>query len=215
MHAYPWGCPAYVLDPRRQDGQKIPKWQPQSRQAQYLGASPLHASTVGLVRNLCTGNLSPQFHVVYDDFFETVHATPEQAPVEWKELILFQAYRNDLDDDTYVPQLADEWLSPEELHTWQIEQLERREQGDNKLPPQLNLPNQDPDQEALPPDIPPEPPPEPLPESVPPSSPRPAHSPTSTNAEEPLRRAYTGTQCSICHWSSSHLHLLEPENLLP
>ena len=128
MHAYPWGCPAYVLDPRRQDGQKIPKWQPQSRQAQYLGASPLHASTVGLVRNLCTGNLSPQFHVVYDDFFETVHATPEQAPVEWKELILFQAYRNDLDDDTYVPQLADEWLSPEELHTWQIEQLERREQ---------------------------------------------------------------------------------------
>ena len=77
IHAHPWGCPAYVLDPCRQDGQKIPKWQPQSWQAQYLGASPLHASTVGLARNLHTGNISSQFHVVYNDFFETVHATSD------------------------------------------------------------------------------------------------------------------------------------------
>ena len=73
--------------------------------------------------------------MVYDDFFETVHATPEQKPVEWKELILFQKFRNDLDDDTYVPQLADEWLSADELKSCQIEQLERREKGDNKLSP--------------------------------------------------------------------------------
>ena len=24
-----WGCPAYVLDPKLQDGKKIPKWKPQ------------------------------------------------------------------------------------------------------------------------------------------------------------------------------------------
>ena len=144
------GCPAYVLDPRRQDGHKLPKWQPQSRQVQYLGASPLHASTVGLVRNLYTGHISPQFHVVYDDFFETVHATAEQEPTEWPELITFQSYRLKTDDDTYVSQLDKEWLSPEELTLWQIEQAERRERGDNKLPSeqfklppeQFTLPNQ-------------------------------------------------------------------------
>ena len=67
VNAHPWGCPVYVLDPRLQDGKKIPKWEPQSRQGQYMGSSPLHASTVGLVRNLRTFKISPQFHVVYDD----------------------------------------------------------------------------------------------------------------------------------------------------
>lgn len=71
--AHTWGCPAYVLDPTLQDGQKIPKWHPRSRVGQYMGLSPLHASTVGVVRNLKTGRLSPQYHVVYDDKFETVH----------------------------------------------------------------------------------------------------------------------------------------------
>ena len=81
-------------------------------------------------------------------FLKLFMPPPEQEPVEWKELILFQKYRNDLDDDTYVPQLADEWLSPDELKSCQIEQLERRERGDNKLPPQLNLPNQDQNQDS-------------------------------------------------------------------
>ena len=54
-----WGCPAYVLNPRLQDGQKIPKWSPRSRRAQYLGSPPLHASTVSLIRNLSTGFISP------------------------------------------------------------------------------------------------------------------------------------------------------------
>ena len=69
-----WGCPAYVLDPSLQNGHKIPKWQPRLRQAQYLDVFPLHASTVRVVRNLRTGRLSPQFHLVFDDFFEPVHS---------------------------------------------------------------------------------------------------------------------------------------------
>ena len=31
QHAKVWGCPAYVLDPKLQNGQKLPKWQPRSR----------------------------------------------------------------------------------------------------------------------------------------------------------------------------------------
>ena len=80
LNSHPWGCPVYVLQPKLQDGMKIPKWEPRSRRGQYMGHSPLHASTVGLVRNLKTENISPQFHVVYDDFFETVHSSDAEAP---------------------------------------------------------------------------------------------------------------------------------------
>jgi hypothetical protein len=34
-----WVCPAYVLDPKLQDGKKLPKWSPRTRQGQYLGRS--------------------------------------------------------------------------------------------------------------------------------------------------------------------------------
>ena len=37
-----WGCPSYVLDPTLQDGKKIPKWKPRSRQGQFLGISRVH-----------------------------------------------------------------------------------------------------------------------------------------------------------------------------
>ena len=39
---------------------------------QFLGFSTQHSSTVALVRNLHTGYVSPQYHVVFDDKFETV-----------------------------------------------------------------------------------------------------------------------------------------------
>jgi hypothetical protein len=63
--AHVWGCPTYVLDPKIQDGKKLPRWQPKSRRTQFLGwFSKRHASTIGgLVRNLKTGAISPQFHV--------------------------------------------------------------------------------------------------------------------------------------------------------
>ena len=38
----------------------------------FLGFSSEHSSTVGLILNTYMGNISPQFHVVYDEKFETV-----------------------------------------------------------------------------------------------------------------------------------------------
>jgi len=72
-----WGAPAFVLNPKLQDGKKIPKWEPRSRQGLHLGWSPLHSSTVPLVLNLSTGHVSPQFHVVFDDWFSTVSSQDE------------------------------------------------------------------------------------------------------------------------------------------
>ena len=67
-----FGSPTYVLDARLQDGKKIPKWKPRSRLGMFLGFSPEHSSTVAQVMNVRTGYVSPQFHVVFDERFETV-----------------------------------------------------------------------------------------------------------------------------------------------
>ena len=67
-----FGCPTYVLDPKLQDGKKIPKWEARARTGMFLGFSDVHSSTVGLILNIRTGYISPQYHVVYDEKFETV-----------------------------------------------------------------------------------------------------------------------------------------------
>ena len=88
-----WGCPAYVLDPRIQDGKKIPRWNPRSKMGQFLGRSTEHAGSVGLIRNLKTNAVTTQFHVVYDNHFSTVSAdyTADNVPVppEFHDLYRF------------------------------------------------------------------------------------------------------------------------------
>jgi hypothetical protein len=86
-----------------------------------MGESPLHASTVALARNLQTGSITPQFHVVFDNFFETVNAN-ETEPPDWEDLVVFSSFRSDLDEEGEIPELADEWLSPEELHSRQLQE---------------------------------------------------------------------------------------------
>ncbi len=68
-----WGCPMYVFDPKLQDGHKIPKWNCRARQGQFLGFSDEHSSLVATVCHLTTSFVSPQFHVLFDDHFHTVH----------------------------------------------------------------------------------------------------------------------------------------------
>jgi hypothetical protein len=46
-----WGCPVYVLDPKLQQGQKLPRWQPRSIQGIFMGLSTQDASEVPLVLN--------------------------------------------------------------------------------------------------------------------------------------------------------------------
>ena len=93
-----------VLHPKLQDGHKILKWEPRERKGQYVGASSLHESSVGLIRNLKTGNISPQFHVVYDDCYETVVSDQTVEPEVWENIIILGGtHKGDYDDttDTY------------------------------------------------------------------------------------------------------------------
>ena len=75
-----WGCPVYVLDKRTADGIKIPKWAPRSNRYIYMGVSDKHSSTVPLVLNPSTGVISPQFHVVVDEWFATIASSTGEAP---------------------------------------------------------------------------------------------------------------------------------------
>jgi hypothetical protein len=73
-HLKTFGCPVYVYD--RSD-----KWSERARVGIYLGQSPAHARTVALVLDLKTGYVSPQFHVKWDNQFETVRGKlGNQAP---------------------------------------------------------------------------------------------------------------------------------------
>ena len=67
-HYHTFGCPVYILDSRLQTNPRgVPKWEPRSILGIYVGHSPAHAGSFGVVLNPKTGLVSPQFHVVYDD----------------------------------------------------------------------------------------------------------------------------------------------------
>ena len=136
LRTHVWGCPVYVLEARLQDNQKIPKWNRRARMGQFLGYSRQHSSTVALVRNLHTGYVSPQYHVVFDDKFETVFhdgKSPEQIDTICNNL--FESQREcyveeEYDDDgllIYKPPPLDEvWLSESERRERLIELEEQR-----------------------------------------------------------------------------------------
>ena len=70
-HFHPFGCPVYVLENKLQASQSHNKWTDRSKVAIFLQHSPMHSSSVPLVLNTKTGNVTPQFHCLYDDEFAT------------------------------------------------------------------------------------------------------------------------------------------------
>lgn len=90
--ACPFGCPVYVLDPKLQDGGKIPKWDTRTRRGMFVGFSAHHSSLVPLVLNITTGKITPQFHVVFDEHFQTVSSLPSGDTLrdEWSKILTFE-----------------------------------------------------------------------------------------------------------------------------
>jgi hypothetical protein len=79
-HFHPFRCPAYVLI--RHDRTKISKWDPKSKIGVYIGSSPKHARSVHLILNPSTGLTSPQYHMRFDDLFQTT--TNMHVRFNWK-----------------------------------------------------------------------------------------------------------------------------------
>ncbi len=72
-------------------GRKYQKWSPRARLGLFLGFSEVHSSQVPLMLNVDTGKISPQFHVIFDDTFQTVHSLPSNKPIhtQWEEILKF------------------------------------------------------------------------------------------------------------------------------
>ena len=109
-----FGCPVYVLDASLQDGKKILKWNPRAHLGLFLGFSDLHSSLVPLVLNIATGHTSPQFHVIFDNKFETIHSLPIDQPLknQWAQIIAlgrecFMDLDYDENDHPILPPLSD------------------------------------------------------------------------------------------------------------
>lgn len=85
--AHTFGSPVYVLDAKLQAGHTKPKWEHRARIGMYLGPSPRHSTKVALVLNLQTGHVSPQFHVQYDDLYDTLKPTAgnPSPQLRWQE----------------------------------------------------------------------------------------------------------------------------------
>ena len=111
MDVHVWGAPAYVLDPRIQDGKKIPRWTPRSRRGMYMGISPFHASTIPLILNLVTHRITGQYHCVFDDWFSTVDMNPDDVPDfesdQWTHLFANQRFVYDFDPTDGPPPALD------------------------------------------------------------------------------------------------------------
>jgi hypothetical protein len=146
-HMVPWGIPAYVLQPKLQDGGSIPKWKPRSRRGQFLGVSPVHCQkSVGLIRNLVTNRVSPQFHVVYDSWFETTYAPEGKPPDAWQDLTIYSKYRCEFDfgislspqekSDLHklIPDLHPEWLDSDEIQSRNAPSTQFRQRQQRKHP---------------------------------------------------------------------------------
>ena len=119
INCHVWGCPTYVLEPKLQKpGVKIPQWVPRSQRGVNMGFRKMHSTQVGLVLNLLTGSISPQYHIVFDEMFSTVMISTSADPEVWMRLITL---RNstiqvilDQEDD---PELDDEWLTADDKLT--------------------------------------------------------------------------------------------------
>jgi hypothetical protein len=55
----------------------------------HLGTSPRHARSVALVLSLVTGYVLPQFHLKFDDSFETVQDAKSIPLSKWQVLSRF------------------------------------------------------------------------------------------------------------------------------
>jgi hypothetical protein len=109
---YTFGCPCYVLDHRLQSSNSmVPKWEPRARMGLYVGHSPSHAANIALNFNPCTGHVSPQFQVVFDDDFTTApYLRSSQVPPFWPELV-----RASTKLHVYTERQVDTWQSLPEL----------------------------------------------------------------------------------------------------
>ena len=68
---HPFGSPVYVLEYSPQSQKSYHKWSDRARVGIFMCHYPHYSNSVPLVFNMQSSNISPQFHCIYDDNFNT------------------------------------------------------------------------------------------------------------------------------------------------
>jgi hypothetical protein len=71
--------PNLCLKKELKDRKKVGKWSDRTRVGVNLGYSSKHTLNVSLILNQQTGLVSPQYHCIYDDLFETTTGTQSRS----------------------------------------------------------------------------------------------------------------------------------------
>ena len=139
--AHIWGAPVYVLKPKLQEGHKIPKFHPRSRQGKFVGFSKDHSSSVALILNHRTGKISPQFHCVFDNFFQTVCGVADANEInlnaiDWDYFIELTGTDKFFEDSDDPPPLHHDWSPPVPPPALRRPRFQTNERGrSNDIPP--------------------------------------------------------------------------------
>ena len=83
-----------------------------------MGFIKMHSTQVGLVLNLLTGSISPQYHIVFYGMFSTVMSSKAADPEVCIRLVTAQNLSIQVIlDQEYDPELDDEWLTADKQLT--------------------------------------------------------------------------------------------------
>ena len=105
-HFHPFGSPVYVLEAALQSGMAHNKWTDRARVGIFLCHSPHHATDVPLILNTQTGLVSPQFHLIYDDDFDTVKRDAKFRSL-WQIKVKIQTHQQGHTSHDVLPMFSD------------------------------------------------------------------------------------------------------------
>ena len=122
---------------------KTPKWNHRARLGQFVGFLDENSSLVSYVRHIITGYIYPQFHFIFDNYFETIVCQGDnKSTIEeiWWDLFntnRYWYYCEDFDDAInliYRPlPLRDVWLDERGSHDMKQELAQKRKHTDYRL----------------------------------------------------------------------------------
>ena len=105
-----------------------------------MGRNLEHASSVGMIRNMSTGYVSPQYHVIYDNKFETV-----MGGLENNEAVTYYIWENLGTQNNsehiiytatpHIPTLDQTWMIPDD------QDVERSQYIDAEVTRRINTPS--------------------------------------------------------------------------
>ena len=140
-----FGCPTYVLRNELQNNNSLPRCESRARVGINLGYLPRHSSNVFLVLNPLTGLMSPQFHLQFDELFDSVQPNQQISSLQsnWQKLAGFSINKS-------IPEIESNYRSQNPLGI-NITPVQTREENNNNVESTVDPPAENDTAQTLPP----------------------------------------------------------------